>query len=148
MDSKVVVRYRASDHPTTLIRAIHAKSYAHLSSSLSQHDLAPVEWRILSTLQEEDGRNIAYLSEKTSTERSNLSRAVDELEARGLVARRREKRDRRHVQIYMTRAGRQKFEQALPTVLWNIERVVDGFSPDELETLMSFLRRMKENAEQ
>jgi len=130
-----------------LIRAIHAKSYAHLSSSLSHHDLAPVDWRILSTLQEEDGHNIAYLAERTATERSNLTRAVDELERRGLVSRRRELRDRRHVQLYLTAAGRRKFEEALPAVLWNIDRVVDGFSQDELRKLMDFLDRMRDNVQ-
>ncbi len=138
-------RYRASDYPTTLIRAIHAKSYANLSFSLSRHDLAPVDWRILSTLQEEEGHNIAYLAEQTATERSNLTRAVDNLEERGLVSRRRELRDRRHVQLYLTAAGRRKFEEVLPAVLWNIDRVVSGFSADEVETLMDFLDRMRDN---
>jgi DNA-binding MarR family transcriptional regulator len=141
------VQYRPGDHPTTLIRAIHARSYAHLSHSLSRYDLAPVEWRILSTLQESDGHNIAYLADRTSTERSNLSRAVDQLEARGLVRRRRELRDRRHVQLYLTKAGRKKFEEVLPTVLWNIDRVVKGFSAKELDTLMDFLRRMADNVQ-
>ena len=139
--------YRPSDYPTTLIRAIHARSYANLSSSLSRHDLAPVDWRILSTLQEQDGHNIAYLAERTATERSNLTRAVDKLEQRGLVRRRREHRDRRHVQLYLTSAGRRKFQEALPTVLSNIDRVVTGFSHDELETLMDFLNRMRDNVQ-
>ena len=142
---KKAVRYRPSDYPTTLVRAIYVKSYANLSSSLSAHDLAPVDWRILSTLQEEDGGNIAYLAERTATERANLTRAVDKLEKRGLVTRRRELRDRRHVQLFLTAAGRRKFEEALPTVLWNIDRVVDGFTKDELKTLMDFLERMRDN---
>ena len=141
------VDYRPSDYPTTLIRAIHAKSYARLSSSLSRFDLAPVDWRILSTLQQSEGQNIAYLAERTATERSNLSRAVDRLEQRGLVSRRRELRDRRHVQLFLTRAGRRKFEEVLPTVLWNIDRVVAGFSHDELSMLMDFLRRMMANVQ-
>jgi DNA-binding MarR family transcriptional regulator len=139
------IAYRPAAYPTTLIRTIHAKSYANLSSSLSQYDLVPVEWRILSTLQEEDGHNIAYLAERTATERSNLTRAVDGLEEQGLVSRRRELRDRRHVQLYLTAAGRRKFEQVLPTVLWNIDRVVSGFTAAELETLMELLGRMKDN---
>jgi len=141
------LKYRPSDYPTTLIRAIHAKSYALLSSSLSPYDLAPVDWRILSTLQEQDGHNIAYLAERTATERSNLTRAVDKLEQQGLVSRRRELRDRRHVQLYLTAAGRRKFEQVLPTVLWNIDRVVSGFAADELETLMDLLNRMRANVQ-
>lgn len=142
---KKAVRYRPSKYPTTLIRQIHAKSYANLSSSLSQYDLAPVDWRILSTLQEEEGHNIAYLAERTATERSNLTRAVDDLEQRGFVSRRRELRDRRHVQLFLTPAGRRKFEEALPIVLWNIDRVVSGFSSEELERLMDFLDRMRDN---
>ena len=74
-----------------------------------------------------------------------MTRSVDALEERGLVRRRRELRDRRHVQIHLTATGHRKFEEVLPTVLWNIDRVVAGFSPDELDTLMDFLRRMRDN---
>ena len=51
------------------------------------------------------------------------------------------------MQLYLTAAGRRKFEEALPTVLWNIDRVVDGFSTDELRTLMDFLDRMRDNVQ-
>jgi len=76
-----------------------------------------------------------------------LTRAVDKLEQWGLVSRRREFRDRRHVQLYLTEAGKRKFEQVLPTVLWNIDRVVSSFSAEELETLMDFLSRMRDNVQ-
>ena len=76
-----------------------------------------------------------------------MTRAVDKLEQWGLVSRRREFRDRRHVQLYLTEAGKRKFEQVLPTVLWNIDRVVSSFSAEELETLMDFLSRMRDNVQ-
>lgn len=139
------VKYRPGDYPTTLIREIYARSYANLSVSLSRYGLAPVDWRILSTLQESDGHNIAYLAERTATERSNLSRSVDKLEQLGLVRRRREPRDRRHVQLHLTNAGRRKFDEVLPVVLWNIDRVLEGFSADERKRFMEFLNRAKDN---
>jgi MarR family transcriptional regulator, organic hydroperoxide resistance regulator len=139
------VKYRPSDYPTTLIRDIYARSYANLSVSLSRYGLAPVDWRILSTLQESDGHNIAYLAERTATERSNLSRSVDKLEGLGLVRRQREPRDRRHVQLYLTKTGRKKFDDVMPVVLWNIDRVVEGFSADERKTLMELLHRVRGN---
>jgi DNA-binding MarR family transcriptional regulator len=139
------VKYRPTDYPTTLIRSIYARSYANLSVSLSRYGLAPVDWRILSTLQESDGHNIAYIAERTATERANLSRSVDKLEGLGFVRRTRERRDRRHVQLHLTKAGRRKFEEVLPVVLWNIDRVMEGFSAEERKTFMEFLRRVRDN---
>ncbi len=44
-------------------------------------------------------------------------------------------------------SGCERAEKVLPTVLWNIDRVVDGFSADKLEMLMDLLNRMKANVQ-
>ncbi len=44
-------------------------------------------WRVLAALREHDGRRMGDLSETTSIEVSTLTRLVDNMEKKGLVAR-------------------------------------------------------------
>jgi len=52
-------------------------------------------WRVLAALRERDGRRMGDLSETTSIEVSTLTRLVDAMEQKGLVARRRDAGDGR-----------------------------------------------------
>ena len=63
-------------------------------------------WRVLAALRERDGRRMGDLSETTSIEVSTLTRLVDAMEQKGLVARRRDAGDARAVMLRATAAGR------------------------------------------
>ena len=63
-------------------------------------------WRVLAALRERDGRRMGDLSETTSIEVSTLTRLVDNMEKKGLVARRRDAADARVVALHVTPAGR------------------------------------------
>ena len=54
-------------------------------------------WRVLAALREQDGRRMGDLSDTTSIEVSTLTRLVDNMEQKGLVARRRDEIGRAHV---------------------------------------------------
>src|SRR5215471_18922974 len=56
-------------------------------------------WRVLAALRERDGRRMGDLSETTSIEVSTLTRLVDNMEQKGLVARRRDAEDARAVTL-------------------------------------------------
>ena len=62
-------------------------------------------WRVLAALHERDGRRMGDLSETTSIEVSTLTRLVDDMEKKGLVARRRDAADARAVTLHVD-AGR------------------------------------------
>lgn len=67
-------------------------------------------WRVLAALHERDGRRMGDLSETTSIEVSTLTRLVDNMESKGLVARRRDAADARAVTLHATPAGRRRME--------------------------------------
>jgi DNA-binding MarR family transcriptional regulator len=49
------------------------------------------------------------------------------------------------VEISITSKGRNLFLRALPTARLEYESAIHNFTPEELETLMSLLRRLREN---
>ncbi len=138
-------KYIPDAYPTTLIRAIYVRNYTSMKEILRPFDITPVQWRVLTNLQEFDGQNVNALAERSYTDRTNLSRAVASLEQDGLVERRREERDQRNVLVFITEAGRQRFEAARPAALQDIDFVLEGLSKSEIDTLMELLNKIKHN---
>lgn len=72
----------------------------------------------------------------------SLTRLVDEMVKRGLVARSRSETDRRVVTLALTRRGEDMVEQLAPRMMnfWN--GLLAGFSHDEIDTLINLLTRL------
>jgi DNA-binding MarR family transcriptional regulator len=102
-------------------------------------------WRVLAALRERDGRRMGDLSATTSIEVSTLTRLVDSMERKGLVARRRSAPDARIVTLQATPAGRRLTRRILP-IAERYERVaLKGFDAREAEALKTALRRLYAN---
>ena len=102
-------------------------------------------WRVLAALREQDGRRMGDLSETTSIDVSTLTRLVDGMEKKGLVARRRAEQDARVVTLHVTAAGRRLIGRILP-IAQRYERVaLAGFDEREAATLKAALRQLYAN---
>ncbi len=102
-------------------------------------------WRVLAALRERDGRRMGDLSGTTSIEVSTLTRLVDSMETKGLVARRRAADDARVVELSVTAAGRRLTQKIVP-IAERYERVaLAGFSAAEADRLRTALRRLYAN---
>jgi DNA-binding MarR family transcriptional regulator len=102
-------------------------------------------WRVLAALREQDGRRMGDLSETTSIEVSTLTRLVDNMEKKGLVARRRNVRDARAVMLHATPAGRRLTLRILPIAERYETVALAGFSAAETRVLKAALRRLYTN---
>jgi DNA-binding MarR family transcriptional regulator len=102
-------------------------------------------WRVLAALREQDGRRMGDLSETTSIEVSTLSRLVDNMERKGLVARRRDSGDARAVLLHATPAGRRLTQRILPIAERYETVALSGFNAAEEASLKAALRRLYAN---
>jgi len=102
-------------------------------------------WRVLAALREQDGRRMGDLSETTSIEVSTLTRLVDGMEEKGLVARRRDAADARAVALHATPAGRRLTQRIVPIAERYEQVALAGFNASEAETLKAALRRLYAN---
>ena len=104
-------------------------------------------WRVLAALRERDGRRMGDLSQTTSIEVSTLTRLVDNMEQKGLVARRSDGDDARVVLLHATPAGRRLTQRILPIAERYETVALAGFNAAEAETLKAALRRLYVNME-
>ena len=102
-------------------------------------------WRVLAALREKDGRRMGDLSQTTSIEVSTLTRLVDNMEKKGLVARRRDEADARVVALHATAAGKRLTKRILPIAERYETVALEGFTMREAEVLRSALRRLYAN---
>lgn len=102
-------------------------------------------WRVLAALRERDGRRMGDLALTTSIEMSTLTRLVDNMEKKGLVARRRDPDDARAVVLYAAPAGRRLTARLLPIAERYEKVALRGFEPTEAEQLKAALRRLYAN---
>lgn len=102
-------------------------------------------WRVLAALHERDGRRMGDLSETTSIEVSTLTRLVDNMEKKGLVARRRDAADARAVTLHAAPAGRRMTRIILPIAERYEKVALYGFSEAEATVLKTALRRLFDN---
>ena len=102
-------------------------------------------WRVLAALRERDGCRMGDLSETTSIEVSTLTRLVDGMERKGLVARRRGDVDARAVFLHVTPAGRRLTHRLVPIAERYETVALQGFNAREAEMLKAYLQRLFAN---
>jgi DNA-binding MarR family transcriptional regulator len=103
----------------------HREVVAHLDEELQRaHDLPLSSYEVLLYLADsDDGRlRMGELADRLLLSRSGLTRLVDRLERRGLVARERCKEDARGLFARITPAGRELFDAARPVHLEGVRR--------------------------
>jgi DNA-binding MarR family transcriptional regulator len=136
-------------HLTTaglLVEAVDGFS-AQLEKQLEDQHLSVQWFGILLRLARTPGHRLRMsdLAAQTTLSASGLTRAIDRLDAAGLVRREACSSDRRGAYAVLTPEGQARIDRALPPHLDTLAAVFEGhYSPAELDTLTALLRRLRD----
>src|SRR5262245_6620383 len=123
----------------------HKVVHAWVDRLLAPHEASVTDWIVLKSLQRPEaaaGVSQRELAGWMRIEPPTVIRHLDRLEGVGLVARRRDDRDRRVVRVTITAAGRRRFEQ-LATVMSAADAELRAqLSARELEVLPRALEKL------
>ena len=128
-----------------LMNRIMGRYNADLREDLSKHGLTTPKMRALAVLAVRDRLLIKELAVYAVVEISTLSRALDQLEASGLVRRSPDTEDQRAVRVTITDAGRAEFNALWPTMAAAHERMFEGIAEADRLAFVATLRRILEN---
>jgi DNA-binding MarR family transcriptional regulator len=103
------------------------------------------QWRVLARLARTDGARQVDLAEALDVEPISLCRMVDRLEDAGLVERRRDERDGRAWNIFLTGKARPLIEELQLLGERFFEDALQGISSAELQTARDVLARIRAN---
>jgi DNA-binding MarR family transcriptional regulator len=125
-----------------LMRMCTNRLLPQMDALFADQELTFSQWTTLVALH--DGRitTASDLARNICHDAGSLTRLIDQMEARGLVARGRDETDRRVVRLALTPRGKKVVEALAPRVMefWN--GLLTGFSHAEIDTLISLLTKM------
>lgn len=104
------------------------------------------QWTVLMALREWRVSTSAEMARNICHDAGSLTRILDQLEARGLIARLRSDSDRRVVALTLTPQGTDMMEKLMPRVVdfWN--NLLGDFNHAEIKTLIGLLTRLVDAA--
>lgn len=139
---------RIKDRPTWLISRAFARSSALLAQGFEDHGdgLRGYHYRLLAAL-EKGPASQADLGRTTGIDRSDVTAALTDLEARHLIARRVDPDNKRRNIVTMTPEGTSTLE-ALDTVVRSVqEALLAPLTAAEREQFVGLLRKLLESGE-
>lgn len=126
-----------------LFRAYSA-AMNELSAALRPLDLSPSAFNVLQSLANTPGQELepCQLAHRLLVSRPSVTGLIDNLESKGLVARRDHPEDRRRVLVALTDRSRALLDAHYPDHYACLRKVTEGLSQEELETLVHLLRQI------
>ena len=128
-----------------LMRKVMTSIRTQADAQLSTHDLTYAQWLPLFKISRCPATTVASLARDLETDPASMTRALDRLEAKGLVARERSTTDRRVVQLALTPEGQAAAAQVPPVLADVLNGHLSDFTHDEWQLLLRLLRRMLVN---
>jgi DNA-binding MarR family transcriptional regulator len=108
--------------------------------------LSITEWRIMAVLGEYPGASADEVSLKIQIEKSIVSRALQKLLARHLVAREVDASDRRRQNLTLSKTGLEIYQQVVPVSYDYEELLQQCFNQQEREVFDGLIDRLYEHA--
>ena len=135
-------RYHVDDGVGYLMKRITTQMRRRIERRMAEHGLTEAQWVPLWLLANGQGDTAQALTCAIDMDPGAMTRMLDRLEAKGLIARERSAEDRRVVRLSLTRAG-QDIVRHVPGVLAEVNNsALQGFSAEEFATLKALLGRM------
>lgn len=128
-----------------LMNRIMGRYNASLRAEMARLGLTTPKMRALAVLSVMDGLPISRLAVYSVVEQSTLSRALDGLEAEGLVRRDADPDDSRVARMHLTDAGRAAFDRMWPHMAAAYGRMFAGIDAAEQRAFVATLQKMLAN---
>ena len=139
--------WTADESVGALMKLVMASITHQVDRRLVDHDLTHAQWVPLFKLAHGECGTVAELARTLQSDPGAMTRALDRLEAKGLVARVRSSEDRRVVNLELTDDGRE-VAAVVPAVLAEVLNLhLAGFSKEEWRALLGMLKRMRANGD-
>lgn len=140
-------QYRADQSVGFLMKRVMSSILAQADQRLAALDLTHAQWLPLFKLSVKDCDTVNALARELDLDPGAMTRALDRLEAKGLVQRDRCCEDRRVVRLSLTDEGRKVARKVPPVMAEVLNQHLAGFSESEWQQLLALLGRMVANGD-
>jgi DNA-binding MarR family transcriptional regulator len=142
LSASVALHEALSRHTGFLISRLGMVAQRAFAERMAQIGLAPRAWGALNVLETEGAVTQQSLGQCIGMDPSTMVATIDDLEAQGLVERRRNPQDRRAHALHLTPKGRRTLTKGLELASRAQDDLLAPLSPDEREQLHALLLRL------
>ena len=125
-----------------LVKRAHGLSLDSFEPDLAEHGLTFMQYAVMMALRDNIALNPKDICITLRHDSGALTRVLDQLEARGLVERRRSVEDRRAIELHLTEQGQAALKTVVPLVVGRINGTVKDFSHAEMDELLRLLNKL------
>ncbi|WP_426135908.1 MarR family winged helix-turn-helix transcriptional regulator [Pseudomonas sp. PWP3-1b2] len=113
-----------------------------IDTHMEPHGVTAAQFKVLIIIAQFDIDTPAELCRNLSLDSGSMTRMLDRLEQKGLLARKRSELDRRQVQLVLTEDG-QRLADMLPHIgAQSMNELAGALAPGELQTLEAILTKI------
>lgn len=147
MDKNGLVEQPIEKRYAFLMEQIIRKYRSVASKKLRQHQtgLQMDEWVVLKQISEKNGCSQIELARSTLTGPAKMTRMIDNLVSKDLVAKQQSPEDRRRHMIFVSEKGSRLISKFWPEVAAYRQIALKGFSDKDKQQLMDLLQKMIAN---
>lgn len=128
-----------------LMNRIMGRYNQTLREQLARHGISTPKMRALAVLSVVDGLKINDLAVYAVIEQSTLSRALDAMEEEGLIRRKAAAGDSRVRNVFITPAGKARFDAVWPTMRASYQAMFEGIDEEERRQFTATLHKILRN---
>ncbi|QJC50976.1 winged helix-turn-helix transcriptional regulator [Paenibacillus albicereus] len=125
-----------------LLGAAYRKVSLTLLQQLRDWDITPEQWAMLARICERGGRIQRELGELTGKDKPTTTRILELLEAKGLIVKRADPKDRRSQRIYATEQGERLLAETTPVERAALDIGLGALLEEERAQLRALLQRI------
>jgi DNA-binding MarR family transcriptional regulator len=135
------------EHVNDLIGVIHRCMRRFFESQMKKYDITPPQFEVLVILWKDDGLVLSELGRRLSRDGPTITGIIDRMEKKELLARKRNTRDRRVIQVYLTEKARIIKDSLMQMQKEAGMNITGGFSDQDIQTLEELLHKVLKNVE-
>ena len=128
-----------------MARTVHRLYNAQAQTILNEEKVTIAHWFYLRILAQQGEINQLELSKRVGMASASAVPALDNMEKRGLLKRRRDPKDRRKYYVELSDQGRCLVDKLLPRIGDMIVESLDGVSADEIRAFWKVSHRIAKN---
>jgi|HubBroStandDraft_1064217.scaffolds.fasta_scaffold30426_3 DNA-binding MarR family transcriptional regulator len=134
-------KYGAKTSVGYLVKRANSLVIEGLEPALVEHGFTFTQWAVMMHLRDGLAPNARDICIQLRHDSGAVTRILDQLEARGLLARERSIDDRREVKLRLTEEGYRTVESLIPMVVDKLNLVLSDFSREEVAELTRLLNK-------
>ncbi|MCF2876356.1 MULTISPECIES: MarR family winged helix-turn-helix transcriptional regulator [unclassified Tenacibaculum] len=108
-------------------------------------NLTKIQWVLLKKLEEKNGVPQQELAFLTGRDKTSLTRLINTMEKKSLVARIPSKSDRRINHIHLTKKGEQLLKETIPIMEDFVTSLQENISKKEIRDTINVIKKVQEN---